>query len=764
MQPSGHGGQRMGPARTHLVLIGGGHAHVAVIRSFGMKPEPGVVVTVIAKELEAPYSGMLPGLVAGHYTDDECHIDVVRLAAWAGARLIHGAATHIDRAAKEVHVAGRAPIRYDLLSIDVGITPLLDGMAGAAQHVIPVKPISSFVPRWRALERAALERDGPRRIAVIGSGAAGFELILAMRHRLRALAAGRGIDADAFRFVLVGGERLLPRHNAWARALGRRELAAQKIEMVEGDHAVEITAGRIRLASGRTIDADAVMASTKAGPAQWFRSSGLPLDPAGFIAVKPTLQLIDDDDVFAVGDCAAVLEYPREKAGVFAVRQGPPLTGNLRRRARGMVAEPFVPQSDFLTLLSTGGKHAIGARGPLAIGGDWVWRWKDKIDQDFMHLFNDLPPMPSLDGMSADDMRCAGCAAKIGPVTLRRALDRLASGDAGGARDDAAVIDTGGETLRLDTIDFFRAFWPEPYLLGAIAANHAMSDIYAMGGRPTHALANVVLPYAEPRRVEDDLYQLLAGARAVFEREGVRLDGGHSSEGAEMAAGFFVSGSVARGRLLRKAGLRPGDRLILTRPIGTGILFAAQMRGRARSAAIDAALTAMQGSLRPVATVLERFDASACSDVTGFGLAGHLVEMLEASSVAAELSLADVPLYPSVLEHADAGIASSLLQENIRLSHALDGAAAANPRTRAVLFDPQTAGGLLFGLAPEQAVACIAALHAAGAGAAAIIGTVGDIKQSDGQSAVRRIRLTGDWLLAERPGARVAGKGRHERG
>jgi selenide,water dikinase len=700
-------------------LIGGGHAHVTVIRALGMRPEPGVVVTVIAKELEAPYSGMLPGYVAGHYTYEQCHIDLVRLAMWAGVRLVHGVVTGIDRARRQVTIEGRPPLGYDLLSIDVGITPLLDGIEGAAEHALSVKPVSTFAARWNALESAAAQPEGPRDIVVVGSGAAGFEIILAARHRLIERCEGRSGRAP-FRFTLIG-TRLLPSHNSMARRLARKELAAQGVELIEGDRAVRVDAGQVILASGRAVRADRVMISTHAGPAPWFRTSGLPLDAGGFLAVRPTLQLVDDDDVFAAGDCATVLDHPREKAGVFAVRQGPPLTENLLRRSSGEAARPFTPQSSFLTLLSTGGKGAIAARNGVAASGAWVWRWKDRIDRDFMAMFADLPVMSDVEA-GGDAMRCAGCAAKVGPVPLSRALARF--GQAGDQRDDAAVIDDGGAELGLETIDFFRAFWPEPYLLGEIAAGHAMSDVLAMGGRPRHALANVVLPYARSHLVEEDLFQILAGARAAFAAEGAEIVGGHSGEGAELAVGFFVSGKVGRDALLRKGGLRPGDNLVLTRPLGSGILFAAGMRARVPGPAISRMLATMRQSNAPAVRTLVEHGAGSATDVTGFGLAGHLLEMLDASNVSARIGLSRLPLYDGVRASAEAGIASTLLPENARLASRLVGEAASQPAARAILFDPQTAGGILAGIPASNAERCVAELRALGITGAEIIGEV----------------------------------------
>ena len=719
-----------GPISKDIVLLGGGHAHVFVLKSFGMNPEPGVRLTLVAKELSAPYSGMLPGFVAGHYGLEDCQIDLVRLARFAGARLIHAPAAGIDRATKRIAIEGRAPIAYDILSIDIGITPLIDDIAGADEHAIAVKPVSVFAPKWQSLEASALSPDGPQHFAVVGGGAAGVELVLAVRHRLRTLAPSVGLKTDRFSFSLVAGTHVLPSHNLRARTLGRQALARAGVQVIEGDPAKTISASSVKLASGRSIRADAVLISTKAAAPDWFAECGLPVDVAGFLAVRPTLQLLDDENVFAVGDCASVLEHPREKSGVFAVRQGPVVTDNLRRRARSEATHSFIPQSKFLTLLSLGEKSAIAARGPFAASGKWAWAWKDRIDRAFMDRFKTLPDKMGDDASDPSTMRCGGCAAKVGPKTLSDVLDRLetlpgpAAKIANAARDDAAIIDDGGDILKLETVDFFRAFWPDPYVLGEIAANHALNDIFAMGGVPKHAQAIAVLPHGRPRIVAEDLFQLLAGARAVFDRDDVALVGGHSSEGQELAVGFAISGQVDRHRLLRKAGLAVGDKLVLTRPIGTGILFAAEMRGLAKAAAIEAALAEMRRSNRTVATILANNGATAMTDVTGFGLAGHLLEMLKASGLSATLNLGSVPLYPDALRLARSGVVSTLLSENSALAGSLKSEEMIPNAVSALLFDPQTSGGLLAGIAAARADACIASLKAFGARGITIIGEV----------------------------------------
>ena len=711
-----------------------------------MKPEPGLDITLIAKELDAPYSGMLPGYVAGHYDFDACHIDLVRLAHFAGARLIHGVAERIDRSARLIHIVGRPPVVYNLLSIDTGITPDIDEIAGA-RSAIPVKPVSSFAPRWKELEARALRSDGPRRLSVIGTGAAGFELVLAMRHRLRTIAPGQGIPPDAFSFALIGSGGLLSSHNARARRLAAAELRSAGVVLIEHDAAVAIDRDRVRLASGREIDSDATLLTTKAAAPGWFADTGLAVDQRGFLAVEPTLQVVGEADIFAVGDCATVVAHPREKAGVFAVRQGPPLTRNLRLRVRGMAAEPFVPQRNFLTLLSCGGQSAIAARGALAGRGRWAWRWKDHIDRTFMRRFQDLPDAMAAAGGGSAAILCAGCAAKLGPAPLAGALERFAESEDPGAAastvrnlapgDDAALLDLGGPALRLESIDRFPAIWPEPYVLGEIAAAHALGDVLAKGGTGDHALAIAGLPEAAAELQEDDLFQLLAGARAVLSRDGVAVVGGHTERTEQLSIGFFVSGSVSRDRLWLKSGLRGGEALLLTKPLGTGIVFAGWMRRMARAREVAAAIAGMRVSNAAAARVLGTHGASGVTDVTGFGLAGHLIEMLDAADLTATIGLAQCLRYAGVDRLIATGVRSTSLPANLALGDRLTLDIQDEERALALLFDPQTSGGLLAGVPVEAAAGAVLELERAGVAASII----GQVNRRDGASARPQVRL-----------------------
>ncbi|MDP1752808.1 MAG: selenide, water dikinase SelD, partial [Reyranella sp.] len=425
--------------------------------------------------------------------------------------------------------------------------------------------------------------------------------------------------------------------------------------------------------------------------------------------------------VFAVGDCDTVLAQPRPKAGVFAVRQGRPLAANLRRALLGQELKPFSPQSRYLSIIGTGDGRALATRGAWSVEGAWVWRWKDYIDRKWMRMYREPPakpmdmgaraaaPDPALADAEAKrlladiGMRCGGCGAKVGASVLARVLARLGPSPGAGvtigldAADDAAMIEVPAGQALVQSVDFFRTFIDDPFVFGEVAAVHALGDVWAMGAKPHSALALAVVPAAAERLVEEDLFQMLSGARRVLDQAGCALIGGHSGEGPEAALGFSVNGLVDPAHALRKGGLKPGDKLVLTKPLGTGVIFAAAMRGVARGTWIAAALASMRQPSSAAAEALVAAGAHACTDVTGFGLAGHLAEMVRASGpVSADLRLDALPALDGAVELFAKGFASSLQPENLRARHLIDGMDAhANHPKLPLLFDPQTAGGLL---------------------------------------------------------------------
>ena len=388
------------PIARDIVLVGGGHSHVGVLKRFGMAPEPGVRLTLICTDVHTPYSGMLPGYVSGHYNYDDAHIDLSRLAVFAGARLYRDDVTGVDRTNGTVLCRNRPPVPYDLLSINIGSTPQMHTVPGADTFATPVKPITRFNTRWLALlERVQQRTTGVLRIAVVGAGAGGVELVLSMQYRLQRELAALGRSAALLEFhLLSAADAILPTHNARVRHKFAAVLAQRGVHVHLQAHVVRAEADRLHCASGLTLEVDEAMWVTQAGGAPWLQGTGLELNAGGFIVVNDQLQTVTDPHIFAAGDIAAMQNYPLEKAGVFAVRMGVPLADNLRRAVQGKPLRAYHPQSRWLALISTGDRYAVASRGRLGFWGAWVWRWKDWIDRRFMKKFATFPTSVRTDG------------------------------------------------------------------------------------------------------------------------------------------------------------------------------------------------------------------------------------------------------------------------------------------------------------------------------------------------------------------------------
>jgi selenide,water dikinase len=720
-------------AARDLVLVGGGHAHVQVVRRWRMAPVPGVRLTLVLDRPEAVYSGMVPGFVAGDYAAHELEIDGVPLARRAGARVVLARATGVDAEARRIALEGRPAIAYDVASLDVGSGVRGLDLPGVARHALATRPIRRFVDELDA--RLEALRSAPRaRVVVVGAGAAGCELAFTLDARLRAA----GVVPQ---LTLMGdGPRVLDGYPPRVSARVEREVRRRGISLRLGARVREVSPEAVRLEDGE-LAAELVVWATGAAAPELLAGSKLPTDPDGFARVGPTLQVEGHDDLFAVGDCAALPFAPWvRKAGVYAVRAGPVLDANLRARLAGGGLRAFRPQRDFLTLLNLGGGRALGARWGMAAAGRSVFRLKDAIDRRFVHRFRVLDETGSevagsREGprMDAHEMACGGCAAKVGPRSLARALARLpaAAPDASvllglAQADDAAALRLPRGDVLLATVDAFRAFCDDPWLVGRAAAVNAVSDVLATGGVPRHALAIVTVADADPERAEESLYQVLAGIRAALDPLGVTLVGGHSTRGDELFVGLAVTGEPAGGSdLLTKRGAQAGDALIVSKALGTGVLLAADVQGRLPGCEVAAVHAALLRDNAAAARAARECGAGALTDVSGFGLAGHLLELLRASRVSARISLARLPALAGALRLIAAGLRSTYHDQNAELRGTLAMASdlPGDPRLE-LLFDPQTCGGLLLAVPTERAGAAVEALRRGGDAQAAAIGRV----------------------------------------
>jgi len=765
------------PIVRDVVLVGGGHSHALLVRRWAMRPLAGVRLTLVSDGVLTPYSGMLPGHVAGHYTVDEVHIDLLRLCLWAGVRFIDARMTGLDPQARTIDLLGRPPIGFDRLSLDTGSTPDLS-IPGARAHATPVKPVSGFVRRWHAIRDRLPEGSGGDvaarlAIGVVGSGAGGFEILSAVQHAL----SGRAVSLH---WVLRGRYPLSGRHVSAQRAARRAALDAG-IEVHTGFDVEGVEKGPVLVATdGRRLVLDELLWCTGAVGPDWPAAAGLEVDQRGFVLTDATLRSLSHPWIYATGDIGSQQGTDYPKAGVHAVRQAPLLHDNLRADLLGEPLRAYRPQSDFLSLMATGPEHAIANRSFATVSGAWVWRWKDRIDRRFMQRFERLPVMPHAalpsvlpnalrtpsSGEAAQGvpgtLRCRGCGAKVGSELLREALrrhddqgaqdaeraDPAAEGDSvrQGLRTagDVSII-APGQHLLVQSVDQLSALFDDPWRFARIATLHALSDVLTVEARPHSALLVLTLPPAGDGVQRRELSALLDGVTSVLAEHGVRLIGGHTAEGPQLQIALTINAlaaadlpsraETAAGAADKEGGqnagdsaagrdrLRAGDALVLTRPIGTGVLFAGAMRAQARGQDLIRAIEGMETPSASVATCLRAQGARRLTDVTGFGLAGHLERMLAGSGMVPRLQVAALPMLSGARTLAQAGVHSSLFGANRAAVTRLPDSDRLSAADTILLADPQTAGGLLAVLPAERCDEAMRALLCV-APDACVIGTL----------------------------------------
>ncbi|MFY8147649.1 MAG: selenide, water dikinase SelD [Prochlorococcaceae cyanobacterium] len=703
-------------SRHHLVLAGGGHSHALLLRMWAMRPRrrPRAAITLVNRSGTAFYSGMVPGLVAGHYRQEECGIDLRRLCRLAGVAFLEAEIVAVDPQRRELALEGRPALRWHRLSLDVGA---VSAVAASGLAVKPLEPFLAFCAR---------QRTGGPPLRIRGGGAAALEVALAL--------AGRGLGCE----LLLRGNSLHLGSEA-ANRLGERLLRQAAIAVQRR----------------QPEEAAADLACTGSRAPAWLGDGGLPVEPiTGRVRTEASLEVQGHSGIFASGDCGVIAADPRPASGVWAVRAAPVLAENLRRSLEGRPLRCWRPQARALQLLGVAGlpPQAVALWGPLALGpSPWLWRWKERIDRRFLERFAALAPMG---GPAGAPMACRGCAAKLAAGPLERALARLRGREQAPAAEDAVVVGRSEEgTWLLQSVDGFPALVSDPWLNARLTTLHACSDLWASGGAVQSVLAGVTLPVVAPELQEELLVQTLAGIRSVLEPLGAELLGGHTLEaradtGAAAAAHLgpppvpadgislllTVNGSAPPQRLWPKQGLQEGDCLLLTRALGTGVLFAAAQAGAARPDWIDGALAQMQQPQAALVPLLAELGCRCCTDITGFGLLGHLGEMLPPAEPGGEpaltvwLEAGAVPALPGSLDMLEAGLASTLAPANAaglaRLGGPIRLTSPAAANRLGLLIDPQTCGPLLAALPEANVGAALRELETAGFPQAAVVARV----------------------------------------
>lgn len=652
-----------------IVLVGGGHAHAVALSEGLSDPEAGHRVTLVVRDVMTPYSGMVPGVIAGIYAPDDAHIDLLRLARSTNCRIIEGTVTGLDPVARRVLIAGRAPLSYDLASINVGITPASAGIDGS-DLATPVKPIATLLERITALEPRIATGDVAH-VAVVGGGAAGVEIVFALRARF----------GPALALTLVSRGPVLSQHNRRVQAAIRSALETHDIHIVTGD-VTAVRPGGLGLADGSMVTADAVLLNTYAAAPSWLSSTGLACDASGFLQVNKHLHT-SDAAVFAAGDCVSFADAGLPKAGVYAVRQGPVLGRNLReaalarQEARRPALAPFKPQRRVLALLSTGDGRAVASRGPLKAEGRWVWRWKDAIDRAFM-------------------ARLAQAGATSGarsPQVQKREFPMPEQ--VMPAWPHGVTARPRGTDLMVEATSWHAPLADDRALAARLAMRAALTPLIAAGassGEVNAALAGD--EWGDPQTIVEALL------RAADE-------------------GFTVTPSVARGmggpylsltaralvrpeRALGLEGAKPGDLIVLSRPIGTGLALMAEAQGLLGGRHWLEVMATLDRSATGEADRLRSLGATTMQALGPNGLLAALRALARGSRGAAALTLSMVPGLADALTLAErlplprGNTSGDMAREPI-----FDGARGLSPLETHVLQAPECGTGLLATLPPE---------------------------------------------------------------
>ncbi len=702
----------------HLVLAGGGHTHALVLLRWAMHPKlkPAGMITLINQSSTTIYSGMLPGVVAGKYKIDEILIDLRNLASKAGVSFVKAEIVGIDLKRKKLLLGGRSEIEYSSLSINIGTKTNFTSnslIRSDNKLAIPIKPFAESL-EFIIAQDIYKDNSLAKPFVIIGAGLAGIEIAFALRMRW-------------------------PKRSIQLKVKPGRKLNKNILKTLEDLY--------IEIIKDNPSNLFPTLICTGNQPFKWIIDSGLPLDQEGRVLTKNTLQVLNYPELFAVGDCGVIKDNYRPSSGVWAVRSAIPLAKNLENISKGLRLYKWEPQKNAIQILdincSQGASKAFIAWGRFVFGPyTWISRLKELIDRNFIskfYFFNDS----SVQMISGKEMiRCRGCAAKISYNTLNSTLKKLYS--KASSKDDSVDIGVliSGNNL-IQSVDGFPALISDPWLNGRLLAFHSCSDIWACGGSVISAQAVVNLPALSNQLQEELLFQVLEGINSALTIQGAKLIGGHTLESRKISEEPFslgiessltVNGIIDdKKHFWSKGGMKKGDQILISRPLGTGIIFSAFMNGYVRPYLLDNVLKEMNKSQHVIVNFINQLEnkypysqiVNACTDITGFGLLGHLYEMLESSNIHKSnmnieplkiiLELDNIPIYSGIKELLDKGFESTLAPSNRSFLGIIDGvekskveiiyneSSFSNSLYKTmlkVLVDPQTCGPLVISCSP----------------------------------------------------------------
>ena len=652
-----------------LVLIGGGHSHLNVLKSFSMNKIDGLRITLISDVYETPYSGMLPGFIENDYSLEDIQIDLYKICFHGNFRFINCKVNNIDGNKNLIYFKDRPPLSFDYLSINIGINNDTKKIKNAEKFALRLKPISKI-----NYNEITNNLKG-KKLGIIGSGPAGVEISLALKKRYN--------DID---IILFTGKRgLLGNYSNSSKNSILKKLSEANIKVIFKDEVVEINKNKIVTKSSKIYLIDKAILSTNGVPPNWLKKTNLKLSQNGFIQTNDKLQT-NFNHIFAAGDIIRFSDKDLTKSGVYAVKSGLILTKNIRRFILKKSLINYNPQKYYLSIIGLSNGKALAYKYNLHLTSKFILSLKKYIDLNFINKFK----LYNKINYKKNFMECKGCASKINLETLKFSLPKNIIMSS----EDASQITKGSQYV--NSIDMITSIVTDPFLLGKISANHALSDIYASFAKPVSSLMILQLPKSSNKVHAEDLKQIQEGAQLVLNENSCVLSGGHTMIGEDEnpVIGFSIVGKIFKKSPNQ---IKNKDVVILTEKLGTGIIFAGVNSNTISSKYIKNVTNQLERGNIKLGKIINQITPLEATDITGYGLGNHLINLIDRNKHIKGITILKdkIKLFEGVLECLQKNVNSSFYEQNF--SYGKNKILFKNcDLINRIFFDPQTVGGIAF--------------------------------------------------------------------
>ena len=669
-----------------LVLVGGGHSNVQVLKKLSMIKIKGLHTILISDNFEAVYSGMTPGYIHEEFNKDEICIDLQRLCFNANATFIKDKVVKLETNFQKLELQNYPPVYFDYLSINTGsVSNTRDLKIENQSNCFHVKPISLFIKKFDEIDKI-INLNEKRKIIIIGGGVASYELAFSLKRRYE----------NNLELIIIGN-RILSEKNLNSKTRKRLKTISADLGIKEIlGKVISISENKVTLKDGRVIESNLNLLSTGAKIEEWLIESDLERDKKGFIKVDENLLSINHKNIFVTGDACNIININRPKSGVMAVRQGEILKENIFLILMKKKLRKFKPQKNWLYLIGTYENYALLNYFFLSFHAKWCWRLKLFIDKNFIEKFK-LKNNPSMsdkylkiDHEEENKMYCQGCGSKVSKENL---LNYLKNNTNNHNLSDSSVIHHNSlKTLQtIDHIKLFSSF--NPFDFGKISYLHSQNDILASGGNVNSLSVSVGVPFSKNFIENFYLDFFMQGIKSEADNDKCKISSGHSYQSNEPGITINMNGEIDI--VSSKSLAKEGDLIYLSKPLGTGYLLAAYFSNSNLISSEDFAklIKYLKRGNRSSVSLARSCSSQTMTDISGYGLASHLIDICLSSELSSELVLNSNLLINSDLNLLN-NYKSTGFFNNLKSTERYVDIANDHP-LKNILYDPQTNGPML---------------------------------------------------------------------